>query len=63
MWRRGRLNNNPTSEREDKVGQEGEGDWDVGTGVACETRNGHWEDEHGVYHLKKAEEGPRRLGQ
>lgn len=48
----------PTSEREYKVGQKGEGDRDLGTGVAREARNRHWDDEHDVYHLK-AKTDPR----
>ena len=58
-WRGGtHRRGQPTSEREYKVGQKGEGDRDLGTGVACEARNRHWDDEHSVYHLK-AKADPR----
>jgi hypothetical protein len=43
----------PTSERKYQIGQKGECGWDAGTGIACEARNGNWDDEHGVYHLER----------
>ena len=60
---RGRGNNvgreQPTSERKYQIGQKGECGWDASTGIACEARNGNWDDEHGVYHLERT----RRLDQ
>lgn len=57
MW--GGEEGQPTSERKYQIGQKGECGWDAGTGIACEARDGNWDDEHGVYHLERT----RRLNQ